>query len=359
MAFYTSIAPGQPAKTHAEQWAAIGDKDLITWRKSSANPVLSEALHGGKKIYEWRDPFVFQHKNRIFIVTGGNLNETKGGEAVVNIYEAQDPGLTQWQYRGVLFKLSDPKARTVECPNFFRLGNRWVLFVSPYGKVQYFVGEFAPESCRFQAQTNGLLDYGPNFYAPNTMLVPDGRRIVWGWVNGFASGHGWNGCLTLPRELSLSSDGQLRQSPAPELRKLRGKSVKWRNITLSEQAKTFSLPPTNTLEVSLDVDLKMAQTLALQFKDDTNNSHPVEMKFSSSQFSMPGTEGPLSFSGKSRHLNLRIFFDRSVLEVFANGTVCATKVIRPLGANAVLSIQAQGGEADARIVQAWPMKTIW
>src|SRR5438067_10988388 len=56
MIFYTSIAPGKSAQTHAEQWAAIGDHDLITWRKSSANPVLSEALHEGKKIYDWRDP---------------------------------------------------------------------------------------------------------------------------------------------------------------------------------------------------------------------------------------------------------------------------------------------------------------
>src|SRR5262245_50565752 len=82
MIFYTSIAPGKSAQTHAEQWAAIGDKDLMTWRKSSANPVLSEALHEGRKIYDWRDPFIFQDRNRTFMVLGGNLNEAKGGQAV-------------------------------------------------------------------------------------------------------------------------------------------------------------------------------------------------------------------------------------------------------------------------------------
>jgi len=59
MIFYTSIATGQSAQTHAEQWAAIGDDDLMSWRKYSGNPVLSEALHDGKKIYDWRDPFCF------------------------------------------------------------------------------------------------------------------------------------------------------------------------------------------------------------------------------------------------------------------------------------------------------------
>ena len=359
MAFYTSIAPGRPAKTHAEQWAAVGDKDLITWRKSPANPVLTEKLHNGAKIYEWRDPFVFKHRDRTFMVLGGNLNETKGGEAVVNIYEAQNPELTQWKYRGVLFQLPDPKARTAECPNFFKLGNRWVLFVSPYSNVQYFVGDFDPETCRFHARTNGLLDVGSSFYAPNTMLVPNGRRIVWGWVNGFSSEHGWNGCLSLPRELSLSSDGQLLQNPVPQLKKLRGKSVKGRNILLTEEAKRFRLPPANTLELSIDVDLQTARGVILEFKDDTGNSRPLEMVFSDSKFSMAGTEAPLTISGKRRELTLQIFLDRSVLEVFADGTMCATKVMSPLGSNATLEIRAQDGEVNAKVVEAWPMKSIW
>jgi beta-fructofuranosidase len=64
------------------------------------------------------------------------------------------------------------------------------------------------------------------------MLVPDGRRMVWGWVNGFPGGRGWNGCLSLPRVLSFSRDGQLRQNPAPQLSKLRGERVAWRNLRL-------------------------------------------------------------------------------------------------------------------------------
>src|SRR5438445_420401 len=80
MIFYTSIAPGKSAQTYAEQWAALGDDHLIQWRKSPANPVLSESLHGGKKVYDWRDPFIFHHKHRTFMVVGGNLNQAKGGQ---------------------------------------------------------------------------------------------------------------------------------------------------------------------------------------------------------------------------------------------------------------------------------------
>jgi beta-fructofuranosidase len=331
---------------------------LITWRKSPANPVLSEALHGGTKVYEWRDPFIFQHMRRTFMVLGGNLNETKGGEAVINIYEAENPELTKWKYRGVLFKLPDPKARTSECPNFFNIGDRWVLFVSPYGKVQYFVGDFDPDTCRFNAQTSGQLDYGPNFYAPNTMLVPNGRRVMWGWVTGFKSGHGWNGCLTLPRELSLTKDGQLRQEPAPELKKLHGKSVEWKNVPLAGDPKQFKLPATNTIEIELEIESGGAESIAVEIKSASNTSHSLDMSFENSKLKMGGLEAPLSIGEKKGNLNLRLFLDRSVLEVFANQTLCATKVISPLTEDAILEIRAPGG-VKARSVKAWPMNSIW
>jgi beta-fructofuranosidase len=358
MIFYTSIAQGKSAGNHAEQWAAIGDDDLTKWHKSPANPVLSESLHGDRKIYDWRDPFVFRDGKRTFLVTGGNLNEARGGQAVVNIYEAENAGLTQWKYRGVLFDLPDSDARTAECPNFFKLGDQWVLFVSPYGKVQYFTGDFDAKTCRFQARTRGLLDFGPNFYAPNTMQVPDGRRLVWGWVNGFPGGYGWNGCLSLPRLLSVSRDGQLRQNPAPQLSKLRGETIAYGTIRLDNEGKNLTLPKTNTLEVDADIDLKAAEGIVLEIKSGAEVAQPVVVTFSGAELKLMDVEAPLSLAKGGRKLNLHIFVDRSVLEIFANETVCATKIIPPLDASATLQIRAQGGAAIAK-VQAWPMKTIW
>jgi beta-fructofuranosidase len=359
MIFYTSVAVGRSAQTHAEQWAAIGDDDLVTWRKCPVNPVLSESLHGGTKIYDWRDPFIFRHRHRTFLVTGGNLNEARGGAAVVNIYESEDSGLTQWKYRGVLFQIPDPEARTAECPNFFKLGDRWVLLVSPYGKVQYYVGDFDAETCRFQARTRGLLDYGPSFYAPNTLQLTDGRRIVWGWVNGFPGGHGWNGCLSVPRELSLSSDGQLRQSPASQLRKLRGGAVEWRNTLLRAEGTAFRLPHTNTLEIRAEILLRNSDSIVLSLNSAVASPSHVTMKFDGSKFKMEDADGPLSLAGSQGKLDLRIFIDRSVLEIFANDTLCATRIISSLDADATLQVSSSDGSAQAKRIEAWPMKTIW
>jgi beta-fructofuranosidase len=358
MAFYTSIAPGKPAIDHAEQWAATSNDDLVAWKKSPANPVLSEDLHGGTKVYDWRDPFIFHDGKKSFLVLGGSLNQSKGGQAVVNIYEAENAELTKWKYRGVLFHHPDPEARTSECPNFFKLGDEWVLFVSPYGKVHYFVGDFDPETCRFRPRTRGLLDHGPNFYAPNTMLVPDGRRLVWGWVTGFPGGRGWNGCLTLPRQLSFSRAGQLQQTPAPQLTRLRGKPVAWRKVRLDSDRKSLMLPESNTLEIENEIDLGSAAGIGLGIKSG-NKTPQVLVNFNGLQLQVLDAKAPLTLAKGDRTLKLRLFIDRSVLEVFANETVCVTKRIAPLEANAALEISAEGGTANAKQIRAWPIASIW
>jgi beta-fructofuranosidase len=355
MAFYTSIGQGKSPFDQAVQWAATSDDDLITWQKSPANPVLPAAVNNGTNIYDWRDPFIFHDRQKTFLVAGGHL--AQNGDAAVNIYEAENAGLTKWKYRGVLFRI--PGAPTAECPNFFKLADQWVLFVSPYGKVQYFVGDFDEATCRFQPHTQGFLDYGSSFYAPNTMQVPDGRRLVWGWVNGFPGGHGWNGCLSLPRQLSLSRDGQLQQLPAGQLIKLRGEPVQWRNIHLENGGETFALPKTNTLEISAQIDLATAKDIELQLQDGTNDSSPVTVSFGGQELQVLDVKAPLPLDPQARILNLRIFMDRSVLEVFANGTVCLTKVISPFASHPALKIRTQTGAATVKRLEAWPIKSIW
>jgi beta-fructofuranosidase len=362
MIFYTSIAPGRSAMDHAEQWAATSDHDLLHWRKSPANPVLSEALHGDRKIYDWRDPFVFHTAGKTFLVTGGNLNQAKGGQAVVNIYQAENPELTKWTYRGIMFQHPDPEARTVECPNFFQLGRKWVLVMSPYGKVQYFIGDFDAATCRFQQLARGVVDFGPNFYAPNTMQLRDGRRLMWGWVTGFPEGRGWNGCLSLPRELSLShktdsaDTWELKQEPAPELTKLREKPVKWQDLLLSERATVLTLPKTNTLEINANLALQLAKTLSLEFTSGAASATPIKITVQDSELSVMESKTKLQQTQKD--LKLRIFFDRSVMEVFVNGTACFTKKITPLGPDPALALRVEG-TATAELVEAWPMKTVW
>jgi len=157
--------------------------------------------------------------------------------------------------------------------------------------------------------------------------------------------------------LSLSRDGDLLQSPAPELAKLRGSPVQWRNVQLDNSEKTFALPKTNTLEISVEVDMASAKNLQLQISD--GQSPPVAISFNGSELQVLDTPAPLRPKLGGSKLRLRIFTDRSVLEVFANDTVCITKVIPPFASSANLAIHATGGDAKLKRLQAWPMQSIW
>ena len=275
----------------------------------------------------------------------------------MSIYEAENAGLTQWKFRGPMFEHPDADAPTVECPNFFKLGRQWVLFVSPYGKVQYFIGDFDANTCRFTAHSRGLVDYG-TFYAPNTMQVPDGRRLVWGWVNGFPGGHGWNGCLSLPRQLSISRDGEFLQAPAPQITKLRGDGVTRRHMRLQGDAQIFKLPETNTIEIAADIRMESAKRVSLDIKNDSN-APGISISYDGAELAVGDTRAPLKLPGNGGKLQLRIFVDRSVLEVFANDTACVTKVIPTLDPHASVYLKADGGVAQVREIQAWPIKGIW
>ena len=119
------------------------------------------------------------------------------------------------------------------------------------------------------------------------------------------------------------------------------------------------LPKTNTLEIGVEIDLQTATSVELRFKSGVQNVPSLVVNFNGSELKVLDAKAPLSLAKGGRKLNLRIFFDRSVMEVFANETVCVTKTIRPLEANASLEIRAEGGSAKAKLIQAWPMKTIW
>jgi sucrose-6-phosphate hydrolase SacC (GH32 family) len=353
MLFYTSVGGRLP-----EQWAAIPeDDDLIRWKKHPENPLLTETLHGAVKVHEWRDPFFFREGNGDYLVCGGNLNASTGGQAVVNAYRAENEDLARWKYLGVLFQHPDASVKNIECPNFFKLGSKWVLIVSQGTPVEYFTGDLDLDSMKFRPQHRGVMDYG-QYYAPICMEDPSGRRILWGWMNGTRSGQGWRHCLTLPRILSVREDGDLVQEPAPELAKLRGEE---KRFTLAFGEKGSAIPIAgihgSALEISARFDLGNARAVGLRVRESADRSRAIEIRHDGGCLEVAGVKAPLSL-GPARRLDLRVFLDRSILEVYANGAVCVTRAVYPDGSDDGLAAFAEGAPEKAE-VSVWPMKTAW
>jgi len=329
--FYTSIGRGKSASEYAEQWMAIGDKDLVKWEKASSNPALSESLHGNTKIWDWRDPFLFKYRGGDYMVLGGNLNKAKGGEAIVALYKAKDSSLEKWEYLGILFKHPDPTVVNIECPNFFEVDGKWVLIVSPHRRVEYFVGTF--DGRRFTHETQGLMDHSDNYYAPNCTTDGKGRRILWGWIRGFKGGQGWNGALTLPRVLNVDGNGKLNQWPVDEAVMLRLPELFSIRAKLSPTKMYSAEIPTPQLEISAEFTSGNNSGMRI-FKTETNPG--LEIFYSNGELKVGDKSMPLVL-GANDFLRLYVFVDHSVVEVYANATVCFTSVYYP---------QSYGGDVE-------------
>jgi beta-fructofuranosidase len=236
----------------------------------------------------------------------------------------------------------------IECPNFFPLGKKWVLITSPHRACDYFIGDFDPDSGRFTVEKKGMVDYSDQYYAPNGLRDQKGRRIIWGWIRGFREGRGWNGCLSLPRELQTGPDGRLRQNPIPELKRLRGKGAALHNLDL-EGAAPLSVPG-NQLEIEMEVELKNARVAGVRVCG-------IPIRVTTREVSVEGQTMPTRTNGRNK---LRIFLDRSVLEVFLNeGSECVTRVVYPSESAASVELFSESGVTRFHRVQAWPLRPIW
>jgi beta-fructofuranosidase len=362
MLIYTSIGSG---KRLPEQWAAIPEDDQpVKWKKHPANPILTEKLHGDRKIYEWRDPFVFESDGHTYMVCGGNLNDNKGGQAVVNVYRAENDELTEWKYLGVLFQHPDKDVKNIECPLFFPLDGKWVLIVSQGRPVQYFVGKLEPKTMRFTSEKRGVMDFG-SYYAPNCVIDAEGRRIIWGWVQGFPKGKGWNGCMTLPRVLALSDDDlTLWQGPIPELENLHGKNRYYENIGVAGEHVLDNVKG-DALEIVAGLIRGKAEEVGLKIRRSEDGKKAVTISFNGKTLHVAGLDVPFRLPPDKETLVLHVFMDHSVLEVYAShgpadrGRACITRILDAAPDDQGVAMFARGGKAECKWLSSWQMKSIW
>lgn len=134
--------------------------------------------------------------------------------------------------------------------DFFSLDGNQVLLTSPQEMVTVglefhaghesicLIGDYEPQGKEFIRKQVQAVDYGLDFYAPQTLLTPDGRRIMIAWMQNWNTIGAkpdycrWFGQMSVPRELSVR-DGRLFQMPVRELEKYRGQLVTHRNIPVS------------------------------------------------------------------------------------------------------------------------------
>jgi beta-fructofuranosidase len=167
------------------------------------------------------------------------------------------------------------------------------------------------------------VDHGA-FYAPKGFRAPDGRRILWGWIqetrpDAVFEAAGWAGVMSLPRVLTIGKQGQLEINPAAEVEKLRGPVEKatvkadapYRQ-KLANLRKELSLPLGPSSDVlTLRLLAKGAKAWELTVDVAGKSVHCGDVSFP-----LPPLTGT--------HPELRVFFDGSVIESFIGGVEAVT-----------------------------------
>jgi beta-fructofuranosidase len=200
----------------------------LTWRKHPG--LVIPTPPEGTSMY--RDPYVWRQGERWRMLVGASVTGERGAAL---LYES--PDLVDWQYRGPFFADGpdvDGGWTGWECPQYATFGDRGLLVVSLWDAVagprstRVYVG--GEEAGRFAPTGHRPLDHGPDLYAPALLHAPDGRWLLWGWSweardQQWSHEAGWAGVLTVPRELSLTENGTVRQQPASEVLGYRGRKV--------------------------------------------------------------------------------------------------------------------------------------
>jgi beta-fructofuranosidase len=337
------------------QCIARSTDGMRTWRKYEKNPVIGtrprDDLEG------FRDPFVWKEADGWYVVIGSGI---KGQGGTVLLYRSQD--LQQWDYLG---PLCIGFGTMWECPNFFPLGNKHVLVVSPYGDVKYSIGDYKDH--KFTPGEWQSIDLGGSdmFYAPNCMLDPRGRRIMWGWIrNGGTAGYPWNGCLTLPRVLSLRKDGRLGIEPAPDIAKLRSKHYDLGEIALTpETPNPLKEIRGDALEIVMEIEPGSANAIVLELRRTADGGEKTEVTFdiANGKLTCGDRGGAFALLADEHVLKLHVFLDRSVIEVYANGRAALTARCLPKDPAPALGVglSVRGGNAKVRSLHVYEMGSMW
>lgn len=325
--FYTGNVKNEQDERESYQCLAVSDDGMHFEKKG---PVLD--LPEGYTAH-FRDPKVWKEEEYWLMVLGAQ-NKALHGEAVL----ARSLNLEDWEFMGPIAGshmngLGD-FGFMWECPDLFSLDERDVLIVCPQGlkaegdqyqnlyQAGYFLGDFDSAEAEFRHGSFQELDRGFDFYAPQTMMDDQGRRLLIGWM-GMTDDHeqdqptiqnNWIHALTIPRVLAVK-DGKMIQSPPPKLQALRGEPAEY-EVTL-EEGNVFSETVGLSSEIVIDFTESVDDTFEMQIRND------IRITFENHRFVVERNH----FSGTGReqraaaleNLNkLHVFLDHSSIEIFIN-----------------------------------------
>ena len=281
------------------------------------------------------------------------------------------------------------------CPYFWPLGDRYILFFfSHMSGGQALLGDYDKKRDKFVVTDHYRFNFGA--YAPGGVHAPSaspddrgGIMLIFN-MNPARPTSGWNQIMTLPRHVTLPHRDELRIEPVDAVRSLRYAHENVGPMELPANREVLlEKVQGKEMEIMAEIDPQEAPMVELNvFRSPGREEFTRIAFFSERGYHNRGhrREGPpyglvsidssyasLDPEAKSRApetapvllqqgepLRLRVFTDRSVVEVFVNDKQCLAQRVYPSREDSKgVSLRSQGSPARLNSLNSWRMRSIY
>lgn len=371
--------------------AVSSDPLLLNWEKVTGKAVIP--LKPGLP-YNIFDPCIWKQGGYYYILTAGVQKVGPGGKPIRAEFLHRSTDLTTWEYLHSFLEndqyglVGDDGA----CPYFWPIGEKGekhiLLHYSHMSGGKYLLGDYDTQRDKFVVTDGGDFNFGNwgpcGVHAPSA--APDGKGGVIAIfnMNPGKPTQGWNQIMTLPRRLTLRPGGTwnpLNIEPAGDIESLRTDHVRVESMTLpANQEVVIENVRGDALELTAELAPQPHQTIELNvlrspegkevtrilFMRDRGYRGAAVVSLDTSRASLaadvthrPPETAQVELDG-NEPLKVRVFVDRSVVEVFVNGRQCVAARVYPERKDSVgVSLRAQGQDAMLTSLDAWRMQSIW
>lgn len=395
IAMYHGVGAGSMVATST-------DPLLLNWEKVTGKSVIPIPKPGEKLPYNVFDPSIWKKGDYYYALLAGTRPVGPDGKNLRANFLFRSENLEKWEYlhpfveQDLYGLVGDDGA----CPYFWPIGpdGRYILLhFSHMSGGKYLLGDYDTERDKFIVTDGGNFNHGPvslgGVHAPSA--TPDGNGGVICLFN-MNSGQiikpgQYTELMTLPRLLTIGENGKLAMQPAGDIESLRGEHASAVAVVLpANEEIVLDNIQGDAIEMNFEIDLKEATnieigvlrspgkeeyTRILFYKDGgyLNNDYAVYGNGINSAIAIDNSMSSVARDVTPRVtetadvwmkgdelVNIRVFVDRSVVEVFVNNRQCIAVRAYPERDDAKgVSIRAQGSDALLNRIDAWQMKSIY
>lgn len=342
-----------------------------TLNKSTSNPVIAKAPNDVNM--DFRDPYVWKKDGKYHMVIGSGISSI-GGNVVY--YSSTD--FNNWTYGGIAYQgqKNNGEGQFWEMPVVYEFPNgKEVLLIQKTPDATpaittYWIGEFNNGVFTPDFEQAKNLEVVNGFLSPTVTTDTNGNitaiGIIPDEVNAqFQMEQGWANLFSVPQVWNLDANNNILISPHPNLNNLRGDATQFNALSLQNGGSNYLNNYNGRhFEMEATINTGSANQIGFVFGKTPNNE-----EFYKVYYDMANQEWVLDASKSSLDtrvrrdirkgsyaitpgatINVRLFIDGSVLEVFIDDKAHFTGRFFPTFTNATgVDLYAVGGTATADV----------